>query len=271
MGGWPGVGKGRSCYFMRVSGEQRPSKGERTRGAILARAVEEATRIGLGGLTIGTLASATGLSKSGLYAHFGSKESLQIAVLEAAGAEFSDAVIAPALRTPRGLERLRTLVTLWLTCGRRRHPGGSLLVKAGAELDDQPGPVREHLRDMHARLADSLERIVAGAVATGELGAATDSARFAADLYAVMLGYHHAHRLLENPRAEDRALAAVEALITAAAGTTTADTSPSDKHAGTTTAHPAQPDTMTSPGTPGGPPSGTLARPSSPATRRRTP
>ena len=218
---------GRSCYFWGVSEEQRPRKGERTRGAILARAVEEATRIGLGGLTIGTLASATGLSKSGLYAHFGSKEALQIAVLESAGAEFSDVVILPALRAPRGLNRLRALVDLWLTCGRRRHPGGSLLVKAGAELDDQPGPVRDHLRGLHARLADSLERIVAGAIATGELDARTDPARFGADLYAVMLGYHHASRLLEDPAAEDRALAAVEALVTAAQGPTTADTGPS--------------------------------------------
>lgn len=192
------------------------SKGERTREAILARAVEEAARIGLGGLTIGTLASATGLSKSGLYAHFGSKEALQVAVLESAAMEFSDAVIVPALRTSRGLARLRTLVDLWLTCGRRRQPGACLVVKAGAELDDQPGPVRDHLRDLHARLADSLQRIVAGAVTNGELAPDTDPARFASDLYGVMLGYHHSHRLLEDPRAEERALTALEALITAA-------------------------------------------------------
>ncbi|MDQ2624691.1 MAG: TetR/AcrR family transcriptional regulator [Actinomycetota bacterium] len=104
------------------------SKGERTREAILARAVEEAARIGLGGLTIGALATATGLSKSGLYAHFGSKDALQVAVLESGGMEFSDAVILPALRAPRGLARLRTLVDLWLTCGRRRQPGGCLVV-----------------------------------------------------------------------------------------------------------------------------------------------
>lgn len=191
------------------------SKGERTREAILARAVEEAARIGLGGLTIGDLASATGLSKSGLYAHFGSKEALQVAVLESAGMEFSDAVIVPALRAPRGLARLRTLVDLWLTCGRRRQPGGCLVVKAGAELDDQPGPARDHLRDLHVRLAESLQRVVAGAITTGELDRSTDPARFAADLYGVMLGFFHAHRLLEDPLAEERALAAVEALITA--------------------------------------------------------
>jgi len=191
------------------------SKGERTREAILARAVEEAARIGLGGLTIGALATATGLSKSGLYAHFGSKDALQVAVLESAGTEFSDAVILPALRAPRGLARLRTLVDLWLTCGRRRQPGGCLVVKAGAELDDQPGPAREHLRNLHVRLAESLQRIVAGAVSTGELAPSTDPVRFAADLYGVMLGFFHSHRLLEDPLAEERALAAVEALITA--------------------------------------------------------
>ena len=192
------------------------SKGERTRGAILARGVEEAVRIGVGGLTIGSLATAAGMSKSGLYAHFGSKESLQIAVLEAAGAEFSDSVVLPALRAPRGLARLHALVDLWLTCGRRRHPGGCLIVKAGAELDDQPGPVLDHLRGLHARLADSLQRIVGGAVANGELVPSTDTERFASDLYAVMLGYYHSRRLLDDPRAEERALAAVEALIAAA-------------------------------------------------------
>lgn len=192
------------------------SKGERTREAVLARAVEEAARIGVGGLTIGSLAAATGMSKSGLYAHFGSKESLQLAVLEAAGAEFAASVVVPALSAPRGLERLRTLVDLWLTCGRRRQPGGCLIVKAGAELDDQPGAVRDHLRGMHARLADSLERVVAGAVATGELAPTTDTARFASDVYAVMLGFYHSYRLLEEPRAEERALAAIEALIAAA-------------------------------------------------------
>jgi len=213
-------GKGRSCYFIPVTTTTAPSKGERTREAILARAVEEAARIGLGGLTIGSLASTTGLSKSGLYAHFGSKEALQVAVLESAGMEFASAVVVPALGAPRGLTRLRTLVELWLTCGRRRQPGGCLIVKAGAELDDQPGAVRDHLRDMHARLADSLQRVVAGAVQNGELAPTTDSARFASDVYAVMLGFYHSYRLLEDPRAEERALAAVEALVAAARPTT---------------------------------------------------
>lgn len=206
---------GRSCYFVRVAETTPLSKGERTREAILARAVEEAARVGVGRLTIGSLATATGLSKSGLYAHFGSKEALQVAVLEHAGMEFATSVVVPALSAPRGLERLRTLVQLWLSCGRYRQPGGCLIVKAGTELDDQPGPVREHLRNLHLRLAESLQRIVAGAVTTGELDPDTDTERFAADLYSVMLGFFHAYRLLEDPRAEERALAAVESLISA--------------------------------------------------------
>lgn len=192
------------------------TKGERTREAILERAVQEAVRIGLDGLTIGSLASATGLSKSGLYAHFGSKESLQLAVLEAGAAAFAETVVVPALAAPRGLVRLRRLVELWLECGCSRNPGGALVVKAGVELDDRPGAVRDRLRDIHARLASSLERIVAGAVREGELDPATDTARFAADLYAVMLGFYHAHRLLADPLAAERARLAVEALITAA-------------------------------------------------------
>lgn len=221
MSGWgwgrggvgSGEGKVRSCYFW---GVRAATKGERTREAILERAVEEAVRSGIEGLTIGSLASSTGMSKSGLFAHFGSKESLQLAVLETAATQFSDAVVVPALAAPRGLARLRRLVELWLECGCSRMPGGCLVVKAGMELDDRPGPLRDHLRDIHARLADSLARIVAGAVEEGELDPATDTTRFAADVYAVMLGFYHSHRLLEDPRAHERAIAAVEALVTAA-------------------------------------------------------
>src|SRR6188768_3982551 len=119
------------------------AKGEETRQAILGRAYELATVVGVSGLSIGRLAEATGLSKSGLFAHFGSKEALEVAVVEEAGRQFVQAVMVPALRQPRGEPRVRAMYEHWLVWGER--PGGCFFVGASAELDDRPGPSRDAL------------------------------------------------------------------------------------------------------------------------------
>lgn len=195
---------------------QLDSKGGRTRGMILDAAVTLACRTGLGGLSVGALAAEVGMSKSGLFAHFGTKEALQLAVLDAAALEFATEVVVPALSVPRGEPRVWALVDGWLRCGTARRPGGCVFVKSSTELDAQPGPVRDRLRDQHLELARSIARIVAGGVREGHFRADVDTERFAADLHAVMLGFYHQHRLLEDPRAQDRARAAVAALIAAA-------------------------------------------------------
>lgn len=192
------------------------AKGTRTRDAILQLAVAHACTVGLAGLTIGDLATAASMSKSGMYAHFGSKEAMQIAVLDAAAQEFADVVVVPALAAPRGEPRIRALVEHWLECGRTRGPGGCVIVKASAELDEQPGPVRDRLRTLHAALDDSIARMVDGGVREGHFAPDVDGRQFAFDLYAVMLGFYHAYRLLDDPRAEARARAAVEMLLGAA-------------------------------------------------------
>ena len=196
--------------------EAAGTKGARTREAILARDVAHACQVGLAGLTIGDIATAVGMSKSGMYAHFGSKEAMQIAVLDAAAAEFADSVIVPALPAPRGEPRIRALVENWLTCGRTRQPGGCVIVKASTELDEQPGAVRDRLRDLHRALDESIARIIAGGVAEGHFRPDVDGEQFASDLYGVMLGYYHNHRLLADPQAEARARRAVDALLDAA-------------------------------------------------------
>jgi len=193
-----------------------PTKGARTREAILQRAVAHACRVGLAGLTIGDIATAVGMSKSGMYAHFGSKEAMQIAVLDAAAAEFADTVVVPALAAPRGEPRLRALVDCWIECGRTRRPGGCVFVKASTELDEQPGPVRDRLREHHRELDDAIARILAGGVIEGHVRPDVDTGQFATDLYAVMLGFYHGYRLLEEPQAEARARRAVDALLDAA-------------------------------------------------------
>lgn len=180
---------------------------------ILRKGVETAYRVGLGGLTIGHLATATGMSKSGLFAHFRSKELLQIEVLREARTEFIDAVIRPAVATPRGEPRVRELFERWVICGRTRMPGGCLFVKAATELDEQDGPVRDQLARDHRDLYDSIARIFGTGITEGHFRADADAVQFAADLDGVMLAFYHAHRLLEDEQAELRARHAFERLL----------------------------------------------------------
>ncbi|TDE01791.1 TetR/AcrR family transcriptional regulator [Jiangella asiatica] len=192
------------------------TKGAETRQAILRHGVEAAYRLGLGGLTIGHLAAATGMSKSGLFAHFRSKELLQVEVLRQARADFIDSVIRPAVAAPRGEPRVRELFERWVVCGKTRQPGGCLFVKAATELDEQDGPVRDQLVRDHRDLYDSIARMFGTGIAEGHFRADADPVQFAADLDGVMLAYYHAHRLLEDELAETRARRAFEALIDAA-------------------------------------------------------
>jgi AcrR family transcriptional regulator len=188
------------------------SKGEATREAILDAAGKLAGHVGLGGMTIGSLAADTGLSKSGLYAHFRSKESLQIQVLEHTRARFVAQVVAPALTAPRGEPRVRAIFENWLRWD--AQPGGCLFVAASSELDDQPGPVRDRLvRDQRDWL-DTLAEVFRTGVAEGELDG--DPEQFAFDLDGVMLSCHMSGRLLGDEAAEARARRAFESLLAAA-------------------------------------------------------
>ena len=121
------------------------SKGTETRQIVLDEAARVASRVGLGGLTIGSLATATQLSKSGLFAHFQSKVSLQLQLLDHTRARFVDLVVRPALAAPRGEPRVRELFRRWLAWDTDALPGGCLFVAASAEFDGQPGPVRDRL------------------------------------------------------------------------------------------------------------------------------
>jgi AcrR family transcriptional regulator len=189
-------------------------KGQITRGAVLDEATELAKQVGLGGLTIGTLAAQTELSKSGLFAHFGSKETLQINVIDHAAARFTEQVIRPALGAPRGEPRLRTLFERWLEWG--AAPGGCLFVAAAMELDDQPGPVRDRLVATQRDWMDTLVMIISGAVNEGHFRPDLDARQLAQDVEGVMLAFHLTHRLLADPDALPRARRALDALLAAA-------------------------------------------------------
>jgi AcrR family transcriptional regulator len=187
-------------------------KGERTRGAILDHALDLASVVGLEGLSIGALASHSGLSKSGLFAHFGSKEALQLATLKAASAAFTEQVMAPARAKARGLERLRAMFENWLLWT-ERNQGGCLFVTAAVELDDRDGAARAFLVGQQRGWLEALARQARHAVGAGELRADLDAEQLAFELYGLYLGYHNARRLQRDPEAGRRARAAFDALV----------------------------------------------------------
>lgn len=191
------------------------SKGAQTREAILDAAVELAYSVGLGGLTIGVLAARRQMSKSGLYAHFRSKDALQMAVLERARETFTDLVVRPALAVPRGEARLRVLFERWVSYGTKRVPGVCLFAKAATEFDEQPGPLRDRLAEGHQDMLDTIAQVCRAAIAVGDLRADTDAEQFAHDLYGVMLVFYLTERLLADPAAERRTRAAFEAMLAA--------------------------------------------------------
>jgi AcrR family transcriptional regulator len=186
-------------------------KGAATRDAVLDTAVRIAGRIGLSALTIGMLATATGMSKSGLFAHFGSKEALQLQVLARARDEFTDLVVRPALRAPRGEARVRALFEHWLAV---RGDGASCLFASSAtEYDDQPGIVRDQVVQDHRDFMEIVQQIFRTGISEGQFRADADAAQFQQDLLGVMLAFFHAYRLLGDNDAAERARVAFERLL----------------------------------------------------------
>ena len=193
------------------------SKGEETREAVLSEALAQSSQVGLRGITIGGLAESTGMSKSGLFAHFGSKEGLQSAVMDYAADWFTRLVIRPALKEPRGEPRLRTLFERWLDWGGFSDyalPGGCIFVAVASEFDDAPdGPVRSKVVQVEKDLLDTIETIVRGGIGEGQFREDTDASSFAHDMLAVVLGYNFSARLLRDEAAGTRAHAAFDRLL----------------------------------------------------------
>lgn len=188
------------------------SKGAATRQAILERALELSSVVGLEGVSIGRLADEMELSKSGLFAHFGSKESLQIGVLEAAAARFVDTVVRPALKAPRGEPRVRALMDRWIEWA-GALPGGCVFVNAAVELDDRPGPVRDTLVRQQQDWVDVIATSVRAAVANGDFRPTLDAVRFAQEMYGLALAHYHFARLLGDAGSEARTRASFDELV----------------------------------------------------------
>lgn len=191
------------------------SKGNATRQAILTHAANCASRVGLEGLSIGQLAAELGMSKSGLFGHFKSKEELQIQVLETISEQYSTEVIRPALQQPRGEARLRALFENWLAWALAPHGEreGCPFLAAGMEFDDRSGPVRDKLVEIQQRYIGVLEKTIVLGIEAGRFKTRRDPASLVQALYGIVLAFHFYHRLLRDPQAESRARKSFETYL----------------------------------------------------------
>src|SRR5262252_6311345 len=192
------------------------TKGADTRQRILDNAFRRAARDGLGGVSLGGLAGDIGLSKSGLFAHFRSKEELQLAMLRTASAQFVETVLIPAFKKQRGIPRLRAVFESWLLWATSQQ-GGCIFVTASVEMDDQSGRVRDYVAEQQQAWFDALARAAEIARDEGHFRKDLDPQQFAFDLGGIFLSFHHAHRLLRDPKAARKARAAFNKLIESSA------------------------------------------------------
>lgn len=172
------------------------TKGSDTKEMILEIGLDMASRLGLEAVSIGALAKAADMSKSGLFAHFQSKENLQIEILRHAGKLFAENVVNPALRTDAGISRIRALVDNWIAWS-ERITGGCIFVQASNDFKDRPGKVRDFLMLQQESWIDSLRRIARSAIRVGHFRQDMDCDQFAFELYALLLGFHLYYKLLQ--------------------------------------------------------------------------
>jgi AcrR family transcriptional regulator len=190
---------------------RRRSDGERSRGAILGEATRLATVEGIEGLSIGRLAHAVGMSKSGVYAHFGSKEELQLATVEAAESLFAGQVIQPTADAPTALGRLRLLVEGYLGyLEAETFPGGCFFASALCEMDMQPGLVRDRLVALHEDWRARLESAVRDAQDEGAIDSAEDAAQLTFEIEAVLLLANVQYVVARAPEPIERARRAID-------------------------------------------------------------
>lgn len=188
-------------------------KGQQTRATILEAALTLASHMGLEGLSIGALAEVTGMSKSGVFAHFGSRDELQIAVVREYHHKFEEEVFYPALREPRGLPRLRALFDNWVRRVAVEIDSGCIYISGAVEFDDRPGPVRDALVDMVQTWQDALERAIRIGVEEGHLSPDADPAQMLFEVHGLILALHHDARFLRHPGAVDRAKVAFRRVL----------------------------------------------------------
>jgi len=196
----------RSHTAVRAGGGVRThAKGEQTRAEIVAVALAMAARVGLEGLSIGTLADAVGKSKSGVFAHFGSREDLQIAVVREYYRRFETEVFAPAMRKPRGLPRVRALFENWMRHTSAELQSGCIFISGAVEFDDRPGPVRDALAEAVDAWIGAMTRAVAQACEEKHLAAGADPGQISFEIHALILALHYEARFMRRTGSMARA------------------------------------------------------------------
>jgi AcrR family transcriptional regulator len=194
-----------SYAVQRAASSRTLQKGQQTRAAILDAALSLASHMGLEGLSIGALAELMQMSKSGVFAHFGSREELQMSVIREYHARFEDEVFFPAMQERRGLPRLRSLVERWIRRVSVEVDSGCIYISGAVEFDDRPGPVRDALASMVRAWQLALERAIRVAVDEGHLRADTDPTQLLFEVHGLILALHHDARFLRIPGALGRA------------------------------------------------------------------
>ena len=180
-------------------------KGQHTKAVIVEAALGLATQIGLEGLSIGALAEVTQMSKSGVFAHFGSREELQISVIREYHTRFEDEVFYPAMREPRGLPRLRALFANWMKRTSVEIDSGCIYISGAVEFDDRAGPVRDALASSVMTWLAAMKRALVVAREEGHLRADVDEEQMLFEIHGLILALHYEARFLKNPGSIDRA------------------------------------------------------------------
>jgi AcrR family transcriptional regulator len=196
------------------SSEARPlQKGRQTKAAIVDAALGLATQIGIEGLSIGALAEVMQMSKSGVFAHFGSREELQISVVREYHARFEEEVFAPAMHQARGLPRLRALFANWMKRTSVELDSGCIYISGAAEFDDRPGPVRDALASSVNTWLLAMRRAIQLAMDEGHLRQELDPGQLAFEIHALILALHYEVRFLHRPNSVSRAQTAFDGII----------------------------------------------------------
>lgn len=191
-----------------------PNKRQQTRHAILNAAMRLVAQVGLEGLSIGGLADEAGMSKSGVFAHFGSREELQIAVVAHYHQNFQDEVFWPALNEPRGLPRLERMVRLWMQRIASTADSG-IFISGAVDFDDRPGPVRDALKQSVRTWMSAVQRAVSQSQAEGQLRRDIEAQQMVFEIHGLILVLHYDKRFLQSPKAHAYAEAALQRLLDA--------------------------------------------------------
>ena len=188
-----------------TGGRKALLKGQQTKAVIIDAALGLASQIGLEGLSIGALAEVTGMSKSGVFAHFGSREELQISVIREYHTRFEAQVFYPAMQQPRGLPRLQALFDNWMILTSAEIDSGCIYISGAVEFDDRAGPVRDALASSVAGWQGALHRAVELAQEEGQLSREADARQIAFEVHGLILALHYEARFLRTPGAAERA------------------------------------------------------------------